>query len=112
MNFKEFLNLMLGIRFGTSDQNPRIRRVKKKKTDNLQEDSLPAGKMPSLLRSIVIIVTWAIVLTSLISLGAIIYLSIVGIEIPETLTTVLIGTLGYLGGVLTAFISFATSVEE
>ena len=122
MKFKDYLRMTLGLRAEDFQPTVKVRKaksIKKSESEEVTSDEGDGQTIPSirdqasrpLLNRIVIIITWFMIALALISLGAIIYFGIVEQVAPPILSEVLWGTLGYLGGVLASYASFATSSE-
>ena len=123
MKFKDYLRMILGLSIPNSQSIPKIRKsksVKKPKEDkmsgsekNEQLNSIPMNQLSqSPLNRIAILITRFMIVLALLSLVAIIYFATVGQEAPPILSDLLSGTLGYLGGMLASYASFATSKEK
>lgn len=106
ISIKSFLYFILGISFKKDDLAPKVRKVKKISSDNKRMNLLLKENSNQLLRRIVLTITWFLIIAFIVSLAAIIYISLLGAETPPVLLHIITATLGYLGGVISSFMRF------
>lgn len=106
INIKNFLYYILGISFKKDNLAPKVRKVKKVSFDDKKKKIFIEESSNQLLRRIVLTITWFLIIAFIVSLVAIIYISLLGAEIPPVLLHIITATLGYLGGVISSFMRF------
>lgn len=109
MSFKDYILLMLGMGEVKLTEVPKIRRIKrggKVEPNKKNEEQLDRYEPVVVISKIVTIVTWFMVIASILSLGAIILFPIIEKETPSILSQLLLVTMGYLGGVLASYMRF------
>jgi hypothetical protein len=109
MKFKDYIYLMLSLHEGKPGKALKIMRVRvKAKTDSDKNNEEVNNSYDpiALISRIVTIVTWFMVLASILSLGAIIGFAVFNKEAPSILSQLLLVMIGYLGGVIASYMRF------
>jgi len=109
MSFKDYIFLMLGLRTVEPKVGVKIRKIKVKGKVKPNKDSLePSDNNDPIvfISRIVTLVTWFMVIASILSLCAIIVFAAIEKEAPSILSQLLLVMLGYLGGVIASYMRF------
>lgn len=109
MRFRDYILLMLGIGKLRLIEVPKIRRIKKMgepKPSKKNEEAIDHYDPIVFISRIVTLVTWFMVIASILSLCAIIVFAAIGKEAPSILSQLLLVMIGYLGGVIASYMRF------
>lgn len=113
MSIKDFILIILGIEPKIIAASKKINRIIKKKENGRKQqivsaDNKTSDLMRSTLNKIVASATWLLIILSVISLSGIIFIPLLrpDVEVPSILSQIVTITLGYFGGIISAFVRF------